>query len=347
MAQLPVQPVILCGGSGSRLWPLSVPRRPKPFLPLVGESSLLATTLARVSDRTRFAPPLLIGSADHEEALVESGARVILEPFGRNTAPAAAIAALSAARPEQIVLVMPSDHMIERAPVLLDALREAQGLAQDGWLMTFTAAATRPETGYGYVRRGRPLGGGAHAVDRFVEKPDAPTAARYLASGEYGWNCGIFMFRADRLIEELERQAPEVLQHARAALAGAHREPGQIRLDGGSFEKCPSVSIDVAVMEGADRVGTIPVDMGWSDVGSWDAVYAVATGDSSGNVIEGVVEADDVQGCYLRSDGPRIVVHGVRDLIVVATADGVIVTRRGDSQSVKPLVEREARRRRA
>ena len=339
-----IQPVILCGGMGTRLWPLSTAERPKPFLHLGGEGSLLAATLMRVADSDRFLEPIVVAGAAQAEALAaETGqqARLVLEPCGRNTAPALAAAALLADTPSRLLLVMPSDHLIQRVPAFLDAVEAAAPFAEEGRLMTFGIRPTRAETGYGYIRRGRPLGGGAFEAASFVEKPDAATAEAYLAAGGYDWNAGIFLLRADRFLEELRRHAPEVAAAAEAALPD-RRDANPVVLEGGSFGRSPSVSIDVAVMERADRVGVLPVEIGWSDVGTWEAVYEAGEGeaDGAGNVVRGPVQAEAARGCYLHSDGPRIVAIGVEDLVVVATAEGVLVTRRGGSQGVKPLLER-------
>jgi mannose-1-phosphate guanylyltransferase/mannose-1-phosphate guanylyltransferase/mannose-6-phosphate isomerase len=340
-----IQPVILCGGVGTRLWPLSTAERPKPFLHLGGESSLLAATLARVADSGRFLPPIIVGSAAQAETLKsEAGqkARLLLEPCGRNTAPALAAAALLADAPSRLLLVMPSDHLIAHVPAFLAAVDAAVPFAEAGRLMTFGIRPTRAETGYGYISRGEPLGDGAFEAASFVEKPDAATAEAYLASGGYDWNAGIFLLRADRYLQELRRHAPDVAAAADAALP-RHRDADPVVLEGESFGRSPAISIDVAVMERTDRVGVVPVDIGWSDVGTWEAVYDAGReeADHDGNVVRGPVRAEEARGCYLHSDGPRIVALGVEDLVVVATADGVLVTRRGSSQNVKPFLERD------
>jgi mannose-1-phosphate guanylyltransferase len=340
-----IQPVILCGGAGTRLWPLSTAERPKPFLRLDGERSLLAATLARVADSERFLDPIIVGSAAHDEALsAEAGAsaRLVLEPSGRNTAPALAAAALLADLPSRLLLVMPSDHVIHDVPAFLDAVAAAVSFAEDGRLMTFGIRPTRPETGYGYIRRGPALGDGVFEAASFVEKPDRATAETYLAGRDHDWNAGIFLLRADRYLEELRRHAPEVAGSAERALANRNRDGSKIVLEAASFGRSPSISIDVAVMERSDRVGVVPVDIGWSDVGTWEAVYDAgkAEADGDGNVARGPVQLENVRGCYLQSDGPRIVAIDVDDLVVVATADGVLVTRRGGSAALKPLIER-------
>lgn len=343
MAFVQIQPVVLCGGAGARLWPLSKPERPKPFLHLVEQRSLLAATLARVADRDLFLEPIIVAGMTHADALqaeVGSDQRLILEPCGRNTAPALAAAAFLADAPDRLLLVMPSDHVIQQPETFLHAVAAAAPLASAGWLMTFGVRPSRAETGYGYIRRGEALGKAAFQAAEFVEKPHAMTAEAYLASGNYDWNAGIFLLRADRFLEELQAHAPEVAQQVKRSLGGGTEHGSRECLDPESFGRSPSVSIDVAVMEKADRVGVIPVEMGWSDVGTWDAVYDAARNGDSNNVIHGPVDSEQSRGCYFHSEGPKIIAIDVEDLIVVATADGVLVTRRGGSQSLKTILER-------
>lgn len=341
-----IQPVILCGGVGMRLWPLSTAGRPKPFLRLGGDGTLLAATLARVASPERFLAPIVVGSAAHRDAMTkEAGedARLVLEPCGRNTAPALAAAALLADVPSRLLLVMPSDHVIQQVPDFLEAVTAAMPFAEEGRLMTFGIRPTRAETGYGYIRRGAALADGVFEADSFVEKPDRATAEAWLAAQDHDWNAGIFLLRADRYLDELRRHAPDVAAAAERALANGKREANCVVLEAESFGRSPSVSIDVAVMEGAGHVGVIPVEIGWSDVGTWQAVYEAGTweADDAGNVLRGPVQAEDSRGCYVQSDGPRIVVLDVEDLVVVATADGVLVTRRGGGDGLKPLLERD------
>jgi mannose-1-phosphate guanylyltransferase len=340
-----IQPVILCGGAGARLWPLSRADRPKPFLHLGGNQSLLAATLARVAGSERFLDPIIVGSAAHAEALrAEAGpaARLVIEPCGRNTAPALAAAALLADPPSRLLLVMPSDHIIQNVPALLEAVAAAAPFAEQGRLMTFGIRPTRAETGYGYIRRGAALGGGVFEAAEFVEKPGAATAEAYLAGQEHEWNAGIFLLRADRYLEELRRHAPDVAAAVGRAIANARHEGNIVLPERGSFARSPSSSIDVAVMERSARVGLVPVDIGWSDVGTWEAVYDAGDkeADGAGNVVRGPVDIEGVRGCYVHSDGPRIVALDVEDLVIVATADGVLVTRRGGSHAIKPILER-------
>lgn len=338
-----VTPVILSGGGGTRLWPLSRPERPKQFLPLAEERTLLQVTAARVRDAARYDLPLLVANARHGDAidtqLAEIGCvpqAILLEPCARNTAPALAVAALALA-PDAIMLVMPSDHVIERPDALHDAVAAALPFAQADWLITFGITPTHPEIGYGYIKLAEPLDPHVHRVQRFIEKPARPAAEAMLAEGGYAWNGGIFLFRAGALLHALERFAPDVLNQARAAMESARRNGNRITPDEAAFGACPSESIDYAVMEKADRVAVVPVELGWSDVGSWDALYDLGPRDALGNAVRGETKLLDVSGCLVRSDGVRVSMLGVSDLIVVATADEIMIMPRGRSQDVKKL----------
>lgn len=328
--------MILCGGAGARLWPLSQPGCAKPFLRLFGTQTLLATTAARFRGAEGFAAPIIIGSAanaDAIEAELGGDAELLLEPAGRNTAPAAAAAALAVEHPETLILILPSDHLVRDTAGLLDAVALAAPFAREGRLMVFGIRPDRPETGYGYIRRGGPLAAGVFEAAEFIEKPDRPKAEALLAAGGYEWNAGIFLMRADALLAELAAHAPAVLAAAKGAVGSGRREGNRLYLDEEAFSSAPAVSIDVAVMERAARVGVVPVDVGWSDVGTWDAVLEASEADAEGNVLSGSVRAEQTRGCYIRSDGPPVVAAGVEDLIVVVTADGVLVTRRRMSQA--------------
>ena len=346
-----VTPVILSGGAGTRLWPLSVAERPKQFIALAGEASLLQRTALRFSDRARFEAPIVVASLGHEEMIAaqlgEAGIApglLILEPCPRNTAAAIALAALSCAE-DDLLIVLPSDHVIENEAAFHAAIQAAVPFAAEDWLVTFGIAPDRPETGYGYIRRGEPLGRGVFRADAFVEKPDRATAERYLAEGGYDWNGGIFLFRSAAFLRALEEYAPEILAAARAAIA-AQEENGDRRLpDQACFARSPALSIDVAVMERSSRVAVAPAAMGWSDIGSWDALYDLGPRDEAGNAIDGEGLALDSENCLIRSDGPAVVAVGVRDLIVVASGDGVLVVPRGESQRVKEALDALAARR--
>jgi len=334
-------PVILSGGSGTRLWPLSTAARPKQFLEFVPGGTMLAQTLAR-APADSFGEPLVICNAAHAELVLSQCAgravNLILEPSARNTAPAIALAALSLP-PEALMLVMPSDHVIADVGAFHRAIASAQELAQDGWLVTFGITPTGPETGYGYIRSGEELGSGLWRAEQFVEKPDAATAQTYLDEGCYNWNAGIFLFNAGAYIEALSKHAPEMLEASRRSLAAARREGASVHPEAEAFAACPSDSVDYAVMEKAERVAVVPVDMGWSDIGSWDALHDLLPKDDAGNVLVGDVTALGSSGCLVRTDGPAVAVTGVDNLIVIASADAVMILPRGQSQDVKTIVE--------
>ena len=340
-----VTPIILSGGSGTRLWPLSRADRPKQLLSLTDPRTMLQLTAMRTADSTRFEPPVIVANRSHaaliEEQLAEIGitpAALILEPAGRNTAPAIALAAL-ACPPGALMLVMPSDHVIADLAAFHAAIDAALPLVEQGWLATFGISPDSPDTGYGYIRRGEPLVPGVYRVEQFVEKPDRATAEAYVADGRYAWNGGIFLFRADAYLAALEAHDPAIAVAARAAMASAATEGIRLHPDAEAFAASPSDSIDYAVMEKAECVAVVPVEMGWSDVGSWDALHAIAPHDERGNACQGEVLAIDSSGCLIRSDGPLVATVGVTDLIVIATGDAVLVMPRGSSQEVKRAVE--------
>jgi len=338
-----ITPVILSGGSGTRLWPLSRSRKPKQLLALTGDKSMLQMTAARCTDRPCFGPAIVVTNAAHADEIARQladspPAAIILEPAGRNTAPAIALAALEAAG-DAVLLVMPSDHVINDVAAFRAAIDAALPLARDGWLITFGITPDKPETGYGYIRRGPEITGGVHKVEAFVEKPDLARAQSYLAAGDYSWNGGIFLFRADAYLAALDRYEPLMVKAARTALERGERRDGFVRPEAEAFLASPSESIDYAVMEKSDRVAVVPVEMGWSDVGSWDALHLLGPGDDKGNVIQGDVVAIDTRNCLIRSEGPVVTTVGVENLIIVATRDAVMVLPRGASQEVKQVVE--------
>nr|MBP7952277.1 mannose-1-phosphate guanylyltransferase [Sphingorhabdus sp.] len=284
---LPIIPVILSGGGGTRLWPMSRPDKPKQFLALTGPETMFQMTAQRTQGHVQFAPPLIVAGTHHADIIEAqlqdigiSGARLLLEPCARNTAPAIALAALAAADPAAPLLIMPSDHVIEDLAAFHAAIAGAMPLVDQGWLATFGINPTGPETGYGYIQSGNALTAGVHKVARFVEKPDAARAAAMIAGGDHVWNGGIFLFRADAFLAALAEYAPDMLASAKAAMDGAQYEGSQIHPGEAAFAACPSDSIDYAVMEKAaasphGRVCVVPVTMGWSDVGSWDALYEI------------------------------------------------------------------------
>ena len=344
-----IHPVILSGGVGSRLWPLSRSLFPKQLLDLAGPPSMLQQTMLRVVG-PEFHRPLLICNAEHRFLVAEQaravGVRpeaILLEPVGRNTAPAAALAALKVAEvdPQGILLLLPADHLVRDQARFEKAVARARAAAQDGRLVTFAITPSSPDTGYGYIQKGAALAGAddVFAVARFVEKPDAAKAAAYLASRDYYWNSGMFAFRADRYLAELERLEPEILKSCRAALAGAAPDLDFLRLAEEPFGSCKSISIDYAVMEHTRNAAMVPVEMGWSDIGSWESLWAASDKDGGGNALKGDVLVQDVRNSYLRSEGPLVAAIGVDDLVVVATADAVLVSSKSASQDVKKIVE--------
>ena len=345
-----VQPVILSGGSGTRLWPLSTPASPKQLLPLTHDETMLQLTAERVRG-DGFAPPVLVCGERHARqvaaqlhAIGIAPERLIVEPAARNTAPAIALAALCAS-PETPLLVMPSDHVVADVDAFRAVVARALPVACQGWIVTFGIEPDFAETGYGYIFRGEALAEGVHRVDRFVEKPDRATAEAYLAAGNCSWNSGIFLFRAGDYLSALEAHAPDILSAARAAIETGRTEGEELRPDADAFAAAPSISIDYAVMEKIDRAAVAPVRMGWSDIGSWDALYDFLAKDADGNAAAGEVIAIDSGGSLIRTTGPRIAAIGVEDLIILATPEAVLVVPRGQSQRVKEAAERAAARR--
>ncbi|HZV57644.1 MAG TPA: mannose-1-phosphate guanylyltransferase/mannose-6-phosphate isomerase [Sphingobium sp.] len=333
-----ITPVILSGGSGTRLWPLSRDERPKQFIALTAAQTMLQLTLGRCAGLADVRAPLIIANAAHG-ALVASqhdGAMtLILEPCARNTAPAIALAALAMDDPEGLMLVMPSDHVIADLAAFHAAIARARPLAAQGWLVTFGIEPDAPETGYGYIALGEALAEGAHLVARFVEKPDVARAQAMLEAGGHAWNAGIFLLSARAYLDALAEHQPAMLAAARAAMDGAARVGDTITPAVSAFAACPSDSIDYAVMERAARVACVPVSMGWSDVGSWDALYALGPHDEAGNALRGPAHAIDTRGSLILSDGPAVTLVGVEDLLVIATADEVLILPRGASQETR------------
>ena len=344
----PIHPVILSGGTGTRLWPLSRESYPKQFWPLVSGMPMLQETVARATG-PGFAPPIAVCNEAHRFLVAEQlrghqGARIVLEPGPRNTAPAIAAAALILFEqaPDDVMWLMAADHAITDIPALHEALGRAVAAARRGLIVTFGMTPTAPETGYGYIEAGAPLEGtpGVSAVARFVEKPDAATAAGYVAGGRHVWNSGMFVATAATLIAELDRHAPELMTAVRAAVQGARRDMDFVRLDAASFAAAPSISIDYAVMEKTERAAVVPASIGWSDLGAWDSLWDVGAKDAAGNVLTGPVEAVDAEGCFVRSEGILTGVVGLKDVAVVVTDDAVLVMPRNRAQDVKKLVDR-------
>lgn len=340
-----IRPVILSGGAGTRLWPLSRAALPKQFLPLADEETMIVTTAGRVADRQRFAAPLVVTGSAHEAIIREQlgdAVTLIVEPAARNTAPAIALAVMAvlAEQADALLLVMPSDHRVADPEALLAAVDRAAAAARDGWLVTFGIHAAGPESGYGYIRAGETLMPGVQRAAAFIEKPDRVRAEALLAEGGYSWNSGIFLFSARAILDALSDHAPRVLAAAAAAMAAAISGDGSIRPAAAAFAAAPSISIDHAVFEHAARVAVCPVDPGWSDIGSWDALYDIGERDDAGNVVSGRVESLDTQGCLLQAEGVLLAAIGVSDLNIVATPDAILVTSRGRSQSVRDIAAR-------
>jgi mannose-1-phosphate guanylyltransferase len=334
-------PIILSGGAGTRLWPLSRQARPKQMLDLLGGGSMLALTAARVAGDDLFAAPVLVAGAaqaDAIEAALPQAQTLILEPEAKNTAPAIALAAL-AADADDLLLILPSDHLIGDPAGFREAARRALPFAAQGWIVTFGMKAERAETGYGYIERGPALGVGVHQAVRFVEKPDAATAGRYAAGGRHDWNGGIFLLRAGTYLDALETHAPQIAAAAKAAMAGATRAGRRLLPEAAAFAASPALSIDYAVMEKADKVAVVPVAIGWSDIGSWDALHAVSPRDADGNTLAGDVVALGASNCLIRSEGPLVAAIGIEDLVVIATADAVLIVPKAQSQRVREAVE--------
>ncbi|HET7268467.1 MAG TPA: mannose-1-phosphate guanylyltransferase/mannose-6-phosphate isomerase [Oleiagrimonas sp.] len=338
-------PVILSGGSGTRLWPLSRSGHPKQFLALDGEHSMLQATWLRLPGIDGLAAPLVVTNEAHRfmvaEQLRQVGGEpqaIVLEPVGRNTAPAIAAAAMQAQADGQdpLLLVLPSDHVVGDVEAFRNAVVAATAAATDGALVTFGIVPTAAEIGYGYIKLG--AGEGVRAVEQFVEKPDAETARAYLDSGQYAWNSGMFLMRASRYLDELGKYRPDILEACRKAFDGAARDIDFLRLDKAAFEACPSDSIDYAVMEKTDAARVLPIDVGWNDVGSWAALWQVAEHDADGNARHGDVIALDCRDSFAWSERRLIAMIGLDDMVVVDTDDAVLVARKGDVQRVREVV---------
>jgi mannose-1-phosphate guanylyltransferase len=347
-------PVILCGGTGTRLWPLSRATYPKQYWALAGTGgeTLLQQTQQRLEGLPGLASPLLICNEDHRFVVAEqmrqigvSPAAILLEPLGRNTAPAVAVAALQATAGGQdpLLLVLAADHVIRDAAQFRATVEVGVPAAQAGQLVTFGIVPLGPETGYGYIEASQPLQAELTApvpISRFVEKPDLATAEQFLTTGRFTWNSGMFLFKASAILAELERLAPEVVSACRSAMEHESPDLDFLRLEREAFTSCPSVALDVAVMEKTDRGAVLPLDAGWSDVGSWSALWETSDQDDDGNVLRGRVISQASRNCYLRSEHRLVVGLGVEDLVVVETDDVVLVAHRDRAQEIKSVVQR-------
>lgn len=343
-------PVILSGGSGTRLWPLSREALPKQLLPLVSEKTMLQETVMRLQGLSGLAPATVVCNEDHRFMVSEQFAemrmtarQIVLEPAGRNTAPAVAVAAILSLRinPDAMLLVLPADHLIRDIPAFHRAVQQAEQLAGQGCLVTFGVVPAGPETCYGYIERGDRVAGDRDAcrVSRFVEKPDSATAQLFVSSGAFFWNSGMFVLRADRYLEELQRYRPDIFAACRTAVEGGSHDLEFWRPDTEAFMSCPPDSVDYAVMEKTDSAVVLPVEIGWNDIGNWSSLWKQGESGEGGNVVQGDVIAEGCTDCLVRSEHRLVAAIGMRDAIIVETSDAVLVVDKGSAQQVKGMVE--------
>lgn len=344
-------PVIMSGGSGSRLWPQSRSLYPKQFLPLVNEQTMLQNTALRIKGLPSVAAPMVIANVEHRFLVAEQfrqidmePSAIILEPVGRNTAPAVALAALKAIADggtggDAVLLVLAADHVIDNVSAFHSAVSQAMPSAENGKLVTFGIVPAHPETGYGYIKSAC-SGDGVLPVQEFVEKPDLKTAETYLSSGDYFWNSGMFLFKASRYLDELDKFCPDILSACKSALASEYSDLDFVRLNESAFQACPDDSIDYAVMEKTSDAVVVPLDAGWSDVGSWSSLWEISDKDSRGNTVLGDVLLQDTGNTYIRSEKKLIATVGVNDLVIVESDDAVLVAHKDSVQDVKKVVER-------
>lgn len=341
-----VIPVILCGGAGTRLWPLSRELYPKQLLALVDDYSLLQNTITRCAGHPDVTAPMLVCNEEHRFLVAEQlrkieveASRIILEPEGRNTAPAVALAAHEAMKTDDdaILVVLPSDHVIQKTALFLEALTTAIDLAKDDALVTFGVVPDKPETGYGYIKKGMATGA-AFKVDKFVEKPDVATATEFFQSGLYYWNSGMFVFKASAYLKELAAQTPRIAEAMAKATANASADLDFTRVNAEAFKSSPADSIDYAVMEHTADALVVPLDAGWSDIGSWDALWQISEKDEHNNTLVGDAVVHGVEGSLVWSESRLVSVVGLKDVIVVETADAVMVASQDQAQDVKSIV---------
>lgn len=346
-----VHPVILSGGAGTRLWPVSRAAFPKQLMPLISDRSLLQETVLRLDAGNGFAPPVIVCNDEHRflvgEQLREIGvapATILIEPVGRNTAPAVAAATMTIAATDSdaVILMAPSDHYVADPAALHAAVAVAVPAARAGYLVTFGIRPDRPETGYGYIQMGEALNEApaCHRVRRFLEKPDAPGATRLIASGDHLWNSGLLLFSARHFLAELARLEPELSDCVAAALRQARADLDFLRLDADAFAAARSVSVDYAVLERTAKAAVIPVEMGWTDVGSWSSLWEIATKDANGNVIAGDAIAIGLKNCYIRGDSRLIAAVGLENVMILDTVDALLVIARDRAQDLRKVVDR-------
>ena len=343
-----ITPVILSGGSGTRLWPLSRKQYPKQYLPLVGDNTMFQETILRLSGLDNLADPIIVCNANHRFLVSEqcqqidiTNPTILLEPIGRNTAPAIAAAAMQSLKEKDnsVLLVLSADHVIQDVEAFHYAINIASKQAQDGKLVTFGIVPTDANTGYGYIKSSKENIEGSYKVEEFVEKPDLETARSYLEQGNYLWNSGMFMFQADILIDELSEQSPNIVASVIDAVLNAEKDLDFIRLDKKTFESSPSDSIDYALMEKSDNVVVVPLDAQWKDIGSWSVLHDIGTKDTNGNVIKGDVIVQDTTNTYINANHHMVVTIGVDNLIVVDTPDATFIAAQEKAQEVKSIVE--------
>ncbi|MCA8318275.1 mannose-1-phosphate guanylyltransferase/mannose-6-phosphate isomerase [Burkholderia multivorans] len=347
-----LHPIILCGGSGSRLWPMSRSHYPKQYLKLSGEQTLVQQTVLRAAEVPRIAAPIVIANNEHRFLIAEqlrhtrvSPHAIVLEPFGRNTAPAIAIAAQIVLRDDSdaLLLVLPSDHIVQNSQAFISAVATATDVAKGGRLVTFGIPPTEPHTGYGYIRRGKPLDANeqVYAVDAFIEKPDREHATEFVQDDRYYWNSGMFLLNASTYLADLAQHAPDVSRQAARAFGLAQQDYDFLRIDVDAFAASPDISIDYAVMEKTERAAVVPAtNLGWSDIGSWSALADIAQPDRQGNAVSGDVYTDTVANSYIRAEHRMVAAIGVDDVVIVETADAVLVAHRDHVQNVKKVVEK-------
>jgi mannose-1-phosphate guanylyltransferase/mannose-6-phosphate isomerase len=344
-----IYPVILAGGAGTRLWPMSREALPKQLLPLISKHSMLQETLLRLAGWPDVMAPLLTCGNEHRFMVAEQlrairidPLAIMLEPEGRNTAPTVAVAAqyLLQQDKDALMLVLPADHVITDVAAFQAAVQRARQAAEKGAIATFGIVPSGPETGYGYIRRGAGLEGadGCYSVARFVEKPDRATAETFVADEAYSWNSGMFLFKASRYLEELQAYRPDIARSCRQSFESAQKDLDFFRLDEAAFAACPAESIDYAVMEHTRDAVVVPAEIGWNDVGSWSALWDILEGDSNGNVLRGDVFTEDVQNSMIRAESRFVAVVGVKDVVVVETKDAVMVVHKDQVQHVKKIV---------